>query len=351
MVMNFHKMPNRLKHKLSRVITSFQLCRSKDPSCPEAPIPAINRLSPFNPKALDINYPCNLQAPPPPSTPYYKCRLSRKTISVGCKCQSRSCPRCCMSDWSIESPDFAGKKEARWQAKPHLNVPFSFSDGSGDMSPFMVTGKNKNREINIKKNKVKTGVLSVDTSGCFSSTDVAGEENETLLCSSRSFSYDSSCEFSHSLDTIARQSEYHEAFNKPIGNKKVSNLKKIKKLGHQISLNKWKRSKTVTSPEIPSPVRSSVLKRVISRKVDGRVKESVAVVKKSQNPHRDFKKSMLEMILEKQIFEAEDLQELLQCFLSLNSRQYHGVIVQAFSEVWEIVFCDSPVNKRASIRN
>jgi len=107
----------------------------------------------------------------------------------------------------------------------------------------------------------------------------------------------------------------------------------------------------VTTPEIPSPVRSSVLKRVISRKVDGRVKESVAVVKKSQNPHRDFKRSMLEMILEKQIFEAEDLQELLQCFLSLNSRQYHGVIVQAFSEVWEIVFCDSPVNKRASIRN
>ncbi|KAJ6956709.1 hypothetical protein NC652_007691 [Populus alba x Populus x berolinensis] len=302
-------MPNRLKHKLSRVITSFQLCRSKDPSCPEAPAPAIHRLSPFNPKALDINYPCNLPAPPP-STPYYKCQVSRKTMSVGCKCQSRSCPRCCMSDWSIESPDFACKEEARWQAKPHLNVPFSFSDESGDMSPFMVTGKNKNGEINIKKNKVKTGVLSVDTSGCFSSTDVAGEENETLLCTSRSFSYDSSCEFSHSLDTIARKSEYHEAFNKPIGNKKV-----------------------------------------ISRKVDGRVKESVAVVKKSQNPHRDFKRSMLEMILERQIFEAEDLEELLQCFLSLNSRQYHGVIVQAFSEVWEIVFCDSPVKKRASIRN
>nr|TKS07316.1 transcription repressor OFP7-like [Populus alba] len=255
-------MPNRLKHKLSRIITSFQLCRSKDPSCPEAPAPAIHRLSPFNPKALDINYPCNLPAPPP-STPYYKyCQVSRKTMSVGCKCQSRSCPRCCMSEyWSIESPHFACKEEARRQAKPHLNVPFSFSDESGDMSPFMVTGKNKNREINIKKNKVKTGVLSVDTSGCFSSTDVA-----------------------------ARQSEYHEAFNKPIGNKKVSNLKNIKKLGHQVSLNRWKRSKTVTSPEIPSPMRSSVLKRVISRKVDGRVEESVAVVKKSQNPHRDFKR-------------------------------------------------------------
>ncbi|KAJ6941479.1 hypothetical protein NC651_007301 [Populus alba x Populus x berolinensis] len=36
-----------------------------------------------------------------------------------------------MSDWSIESPDFACKKEARRQAKPHLNVPFSFCDESG----------------------------------------------------------------------------------------------------------------------------------------------------------------------------------------------------------------------------
>ncbi|KAF9688541.1 hypothetical protein SADUNF_Sadunf02G0207700 [Salix dunnii] len=269
--MNFHKMPDRLKHKLSRVITLFQLCRSKDPSCPEAPrAPAIHRLSTFSPKALDINYPCNVPAPPP-STPYYKCQVSRKTISVGCKCQSLSCPHCYMSDWSVESLDFARKKEVRWQANPHLNLPFSFSDESGDI---------------------------------------------------------------HSLDTIARQPGYYETFKKPIGNRKVSNLKKIKNVGQQVSLSKWKRSKTVTSPEIPSPVRSSVLKRMLSCKVDGKVNESVAVVKKSQDPHRDFKRSMLEMILERQIYEAEDLEELFQCFLSLNSRQYHGVIVQAFSEIW-----------------
>ncbi|CAK7349281.1 unnamed protein product [Dovyalis caffra] len=343
-------MPNRLKHKLSRMIPSFQLCRSKDPSSSaKAPTPAIYKLSPFNPKALDINYP--ILPAPPPSTPYYKCQVSRKIISVGCKCQSRSCPRCSISsDWSIESPDLGQKKEFKWQAKPHLSMPFSFSDESGDMSPFMVTGKNKNRGINIKKSKDKTSVLSVDTTGCLSSTDVADEETENLLFSSRSFSYDSSCEFSHSLDRVTKKS-YYETFNKSIGNKKVSNIKKIKKLGRHVSLSKWKRSKTVLSPEIPSPVRSSVLKRMISCKVDGKVKESVAVVKKSHDPYRDFKRSMLEMILERQIFEAEDLEELLQCFLSLNSRKYHGVIVQAFSEVWEIVFCDSPVKKTASIRH
>ncbi|KAB5569888.1 hypothetical protein DKX38_003681 [Salix brachista] len=247
------------------------------------------------PNLINQSCPCNLQAPPP-STPYYKCLVSRKAISVGCKCQSLSCPHCFMSDWSVESLDFARKKEVRWQANPHLNVPFSFSDESGDMSPLC--------------------------------TDVPGEETEkTLPCSSRSFSYDSSCESSHSLDTIARQPGYYETFNKPIGNRKVSNVRKIKNVGHQVSLSKWKRSKTVTSPEIPSPVRSSVLKRMISCKVDGKVSESVAVVKKSQDPHRDFKRSMLEMILGRQIFEAEDLEELLQCSLSLNSRQYHGGIL------------------------
>lgn len=76
--------------------------------------------------------------------------------------------------------------------------------------------------------------------------------------------------------------------------------------------------------------------------------ESMAVAKKSQDPCRDFKSSMLEMILEAQIFEAEDLEELLQCFLPLNSRQYHGVIVQAFSEIWEVVLRDSHVKKKTT---
>jgi hypothetical protein len=90
----------------------------------------------------------------------------------------------------------------------------------------MATGKNRYKEININKKKDKTSVLSIDASGCFSSIGVAGEEIETLL-SSRSFSYDSSCEFSHSMDRIAGKSDYR-TFNRPTGNK-VSKLNKIKK--------------------------------------------------------------------------------------------------------------------------
>lgn len=66
--------------------------------------------------------------------------------------------------------------------------------------------------------------------------------------------------------------------------------------------------------------------------------ESFAVVKKSDDPYEDFRTSMVEMIVERQIFAAADLQQLLQCFLSLNSRQHHRVIVQVFLEIYATLF-------------
>ncbi|XP_060675064.1 uncharacterized protein LOC132804517 isoform X3 [Ziziphus jujuba] len=43
---------------------------------------------------------------------------------------------------------------------------------------------------------------------------------------------------------------------------------------------------------------------------------------------------MVEMIVEKQIFSAKDLAQLLQCFLSLNSHHHHKVIVEVFTRKW-----------------
>ncbi|KAK9071284.1 hypothetical protein SSX86_009852 [Deinandra increscens subsp. villosa] len=70
------------------------------------------------------------------------------------------------------------------------------------------------------------------------------------------------------------------------------------------------------------------------------VKDSVAIVKKSSDPHEDFRVSMLEMIVERQILGAKDLEELLLCFLSLNSEEHHGVICEVFAEIWETLFSD-----------
>ncbi|TKY60893.1 Transcription repressor OFP8 [Spatholobus suberectus] len=72
----------------------------------------------------------------------------------------------------------------------------------------------------------------------------------------------------------------------------------------------------------------------------GKVKDTFAVVKRSSDPYSDFRTSMLEMIVEKQIFSPGDLENLLQCFLSLNSYHHHKIIVQVFAEIWEALFSD-----------
>ncbi|CAA6668473.1 unnamed protein product [Spirodela intermedia] len=66
--------------------------------------------------------------------------------------------------------------------------------------------------------------------------------------------------------------------------------------------------------------------------------ESVPVVKVSHQPLQDFRESMLQMILEEEIFAWEDLRELLRCFLVLNSPHHHDAILIAFSDICTGVF-------------
>ncbi|XP_030452560.1 transcription repressor OFP8-like [Syzygium oleosum] len=68
------------------------------------------------------------------------------------------------------------------------------------------------------------------------------------------------------------------------------------------------------------------------------IEDSFAVVKRSNDPRGDFRQSMVEMIVEKEMFGAEELQKLLECFLALNSHHHHRVILQVFAEIWEALF-------------
>ncbi|XP_012468138.1 transcription repressor OFP6 [Gossypium raimondii] len=70
--------------------------------------------------------------------------------------------------------------------------------------------------------------------------------------------------------------------------------------------------------------------------------DSLAVEKDSDDPYLDFRQSMLQMILEKEIYSKDDLKELLNCFLQLNSPYHHGIIVRAFTEIWNGVFSVKP---------
>lgn len=64
------------------------------------------------------------------------------------------------------------------------------------------------------------------------------------------------------------------------------------------------------------------------------VSETFAVVKTSRDPRRDFRESMVEMIVENNIRASKDLEELLACYLSLNSDEYHDVIINVFKQIW-----------------
>ncbi|KAL0437058.1 UNVERIFIED_CONTAM: Transcription repressor OFP6 [Sesamum radiatum] len=66
------------------------------------------------------------------------------------------------------------------------------------------------------------------------------------------------------------------------------------------------------------------------RKIHG----TLAVVKDTDDPYRDFRHSMLQVIFENEICSRNDLQQLLHCFLELNSPHHHEVIVKAFMEIW-----------------
>ncbi|TYH36608.1 hypothetical protein ES332_D13G276300v1 [Gossypium tomentosum] len=78
---------------------------------------------------------------------------------------------------------------------------------------------------------------------------------------------------------------------------------------------------------------------MVNPKVNPKIMGSIAVVKDSHDPYLDFRHSMLQMIEEKHIYSADELKELLQCFLELNSPCHHRVIVEAFMGIWHRKLC------------
>ncbi|GAB2235910.1 hypothetical protein Droror1_Dr00026355 [Drosera rotundifolia] len=69
--------------------------------------------------------------------------------------------------------------------------------------------------------------------------------------------------------------------------------------------------------------------------------KSVAVEKESEDPYLDFRQSMLQMIVENEIYSKDELKELLNCFLQLNEPGLHGVIIRVFTEIWNSFFFGS----------
>ncbi|OMO64800.1 hypothetical protein COLO4_31838 [Corchorus olitorius] len=64
----------------------------------------------------------------------------------------------------------------------------------------------------------------------------------------------------------------------------------------------------------------------------------VAMEKCSYDPREDFRQSMVEMIMANRIQEPKDLRSLLNYYVSMNSEEYHGIILEVFHEVCTNLF-------------
>jgi uncharacterized protein (TIGR01568 family) len=67
------------------------------------------------------------------------------------------------------------------------------------------------------------------------------------------------------------------------------------------------------------------------------LRKGLAVVRRSRDPYGDFRESMVEMIVERQVFGTAELEQLLHTYLSLNPARLHPVILQAFSDIWVVL--------------
>ncbi|XP_072994066.1 uncharacterized protein [Typha latifolia] len=90
----------------------------------------------------------------------------------------------------------------------------------------------------------------------------------------------------------------------------------------------------VYSPRMKAKAMAMALAMAKAEMEEEKGLERFAVVKCSRDPHKDFKESMVEMIWEKGIGRPEELESLLACYLTLNSDEYHDVIVKVFRQVW-----------------
>ncbi|XP_027092786.1 uncharacterized protein [Coffea arabica] len=332
--------------KLRLHLPSFQLCRSRKSSTNSAnsPSPVTRAFTSTTPKAFDIAYP---SPAPPPSTPIHlfcKRNISSKILPISLEtieplpCTNTHAESSC----NVESPGYRHNNSLQ----KLYNSPEASDEFDQSAWPFAsFNAENSNNEGNhrVKDQSAATSFsvsISSADSGWFSSEegDDPNDESEGLL--STCSSLESSCDFGHPVKTPSTR----KPKNGNVTRKRKKNGK-VRKLKRYVS-NTWKdgeKIKLATTSTMPplesdSSATKTVLGRLLPCGVDGKVNESYAIVKKSADPFDDFKMSMLEMILEKEMSEPEELEKLLMCFLSLNSKEHHGVIVAAFTEVWEELF-------------
>jgi len=158
---------------------------------------------------------------------------------------------------------------------------------------------------------------------------LTGESAETFFCSSRSFSSDSSEFYTSKKKKTKSPAAASSIFSKPPP-------KPPRQRGGQQAAGTGRRHRRAASSACDTcGVRDGF--RPVVCAAEEQVRKGFAVVKRSRDPYADFRSSMVEMIVGRQLFGAPDMERLLRSYLSLNAPRHHPVILQAFSDIWVVV--------------
>ncbi|CAO2161667.1 unnamed protein product [Urochloa humidicola] len=154
----------------------------------------------------------------------------------------------------------------------------------------------------------------------------------TFLCSSRSFSSDSS-----EFYTTATNNKKNKKHNKSPSAAAAAAATSSKPPPKQRPPKGGRRHRRVAASGgcDTCGVRDGF--RPVVCAAEEQVRRGFAVVKRSRDPYADFRASMVEMIVGRQLFGAPDMERLLRSYLSLNAPRHHPVILQAFSDIWVVV--------------
>ncbi|XP_008795663.1 transcription repressor OFP7-like [Phoenix dactylifera] len=339
-------MAKRFRLRLSRVITSFQSCRTKDDAGVTDTTTPSFRLSPVNHKALDIDFP----PPPSPAAPAFL-RRHPPVVSAACGCRPsrRGGHLSAAGDEADDlalargTPAYLWRKDEKWHvvayaagggngddfaSSPRRKID---SDDGGDIFPPVAMARARRREVERRRlrrraearrssrYRARVSTSSAD-SGWFSSD--GDEENDER-------------EGGDNFDKEDDDDDETETLVSSTDNSSDNVLRRRR-------MTRRRNGEVVKCLPSPEGAAAAVLRRLVpcgaAAMAEGKVRESFAVVKRSEDPRADFRRSMAEMVVEKEMYEAGDLEQLLHCFLSLNSRRHHGAIVAAFSDIWDALF-------------
>uniref|UniRef100_A0A0E0CUI1 Transcription repressor n=1 Tax=Oryza meridionalis TaxID=40149 RepID=A0A0E0CUI1_9ORYZ len=139
----------------------------------------------------------------------------------------------------------------------------------------------------------------------------------------------------------------HDADGTPSVGTLLLQLRELERGVRALGVREDRGIRPATLPPPPRHRRSASDASSGGRRRRGRLEEeSVAVVTESDDPLGDFRRSMVQMIVENEITATPELRELLHRFLSLNSSRHHHLILRAFADVCEELFAGAGQQNR-----